>query len=223
MAKGYWIPHLDVTDPEGYKAYMAATPEAHRKYTGPRAGAGRQSGGGGGQRAARATWCANSRTTPPRSPATARRNTSARSRCACRIRLADFVIIEGYDGVQPQPPATPPAAAARKGYWIAHVDVTDPEGYKAYMAANAGLAQQISAGASWCAAARSEVVEGRVRARTVVLEFPSYEVALACYRSPDYQAAAALAQRQGRLRSRHRRGLRRATDLNNKNSLQGGY
>ena len=34
MAKGYWIPHIDVSDPESYKAYMAATPEAHRKYDG---------------------------------------------------------------------------------------------------------------------------------------------------------------------------------------------
>ena len=41
MASGYWIPHLDVSDPEGYKAYMAATPEAHRKYHGMCAGARR--------------------------------------------------------------------------------------------------------------------------------------------------------------------------------------
>src|SRR5262249_57576251 len=34
MAKGYWIPHIDVSDPEGYKAYMAATPAAHDKYGG---------------------------------------------------------------------------------------------------------------------------------------------------------------------------------------------
>ena len=23
MPKGYWIPHIDVSNPEGYKAYMA--------------------------------------------------------------------------------------------------------------------------------------------------------------------------------------------------------
>ena len=41
-------------------------------------------------------------------------------------------------------------------------------------------------------AGRHDVVEGRQRSRTVVLEFPSYEAALACYRSPEYQAAKKL-------------------------------
>ena len=30
-------------------------------------------------------------------------------------------------------------------------------------------------------------VEGESRARNVVIEFPDYETAMACYRSPEYQ------------------------------------
>jgi uncharacterized protein (DUF1330 family) len=35
-------------------------------------------------------------------------------------------------------------------------------------------------------------MEGRMPARTVVVEFPSYQAALACYRSPEYQRSIAL-------------------------------
>ena len=49
-----------------------------------------------------------------------------------------------------------------KGYWIVRVDIADPEKYKAYLADNA------------------------------VIEFPSYEAALDCWKSPEYQAAMKL-------------------------------
>jgi hypothetical protein len=39
-------------------------------------------------------------------------------------------------------------------------------------------------------AGRFEVVEGPARERHVVIAFESYEAALACYRCPEYQAAA---------------------------------
>jgi uncharacterized protein (DUF1330 family) len=34
MAKGYWVVFADVTDPEGYKGYMAANAKALAKYGG---------------------------------------------------------------------------------------------------------------------------------------------------------------------------------------------
>jgi len=42
--------------------------------------------------------------------------------------------VEGYDRAQPPPIGTLPAENRLKGYWIAHIDVTDPEGYKDYQA-----------------------------------------------------------------------------------------
>ena len=52
-----------------------------------------------------------------------------------------------------------------------------------------------SADASSCAAASTEAVEGKTRSRNVVIEFPSYEAALACWNSPEYKSAKA--KRQG--------------------------
>ena len=48
-------------------------------------------------------------------------------------------------------------------------------------------------------AGRCEVTEGRQRSRTVALEFPSYQAALDCYRSADYQAARALRLGKGEI------------------------
>lgn len=75
-----------------------------------------------------------------------------------------------------------------KGYWIARVDVHDEEAYRQYIAANA---EPFAAfGARFVVrGGRYESVEGTARARNVVIEFPSYEAALECYRSPAYQRA----------------------------------
>ncbi len=82
-----------------------------------------------------------------------------------------------------------------KGYWIAGVDVTDPEGYKEYVAANAAAFQKY--GARFIVrGGRFEAPEGKPRSRNIVLEFKDYDTALACYHSPEYAAAKAL--RDGR-------------------------
>ena len=73
-----------------------------------------------------------------------------------------------------------------KGYWIARVDVHDPEAYRVYLAANGAVFEKFGA-RFLVRGGTSEQVEGKGRQRNVVLEFPSYERALACYRSPEYQ------------------------------------
>jgi uncharacterized protein (DUF1330 family) len=82
-----------------------------------------------------------------------------------------------------------------KGYWIALVDVTDPEGYKAYIAENAKAFRKYGA-RFLIRSGKSETPEGKARARTVVIEFADYAAALDCYRSPEY--AKAIAVRQGK-------------------------
>ena len=78
-----------------------------------------------------------------------------------------------------------------KGYWIARVDVADAEAYKAYVAANAAPLARF--GARFIVrAGRFENPEGASRSRNVVVEFPSYQAALDCWKSADYQAAVQL-------------------------------
>jgi uncharacterized protein (DUF1330 family) len=74
-----------------------------------------------------------------------------------------------------------------KGYWIAHVDVSNDEGYKPYAAANPAIFKKFG-GRFVVRAGRSELMEGASRSRHVVIEFPDYAAALACYNSPEYRA-----------------------------------
>ncbi|MBK5549219.1 MULTISPECIES: DUF1330 domain-containing protein [unclassified Pseudomonas] len=87
-----------------------------------------------------------------------------------------------------------------KAYWIAHVDVTDPDQYSHYTQ-RAPAAFALYGGRILARGGRSEAMEGRqTPQRSVVIEFDSYEQALACYHSEQYQeakrhrAGAALAQ-----------------------------
>lgn len=78
-----------------------------------------------------------------------------------------------------------------KGYWIVRVTVKDKERYPEYLAA-ARPAFDKFGGRFLVRGGRHGAMEGTSRERNVVVEFKDYESALACYRSPDYQAAKAI-------------------------------
>jgi uncharacterized protein (DUF1330 family) len=82
-----------------------------------------------------------------------------------------------------------------KGYWVVFADVSDPEGYKEYIAANAKALAKY--GAHFLArGGTTSPQEGAPRSRVIVVEFPNYAAAMDCYRSPEYVAAMKL--RHGR-------------------------
>ncbi|MTI44352.1 uncharacterized protein (DUF1330 family) [Roseibium hamelinense] len=75
-----------------------------------------------------------------------------------------------------------------KAYWIARVDVTDPDAYKNYVDGAAAAFEKF--GARFLARGGTVTrFEGEARARNVVIEFKDSETALACFNSPEYQAA----------------------------------
>ena len=161
MPKGYWLPQIDVSNPEGYQAYMAATPPAHEKYHGIALARGGKSELVEGHVRSRtvirefpdyatALACYRSdeyqRARPLRLPHSHAIFSSSRAMTARSQRLR----------VRRPPPA------ARKGYWIGHVDVTDPEGYKPIWSPTWCRSANLAA-VSWSAAARAKSSEGKVR------------------------------------------------------------
>ena len=80
-------------------------------------------------------------------------------------------------------------ALDKKGYWIAHVQITNPERYKDYIAANAAPLKKH--GARFLVRNGECQVKGQLAGRRhVVIEFDSYATAKACHDSAEYQAAA---------------------------------
>jgi uncharacterized protein (DUF1330 family) len=77
---------------------------------------------------------------------------------------------------------------SKKGYWMAMIDVQDLDIYKTYIETNGAAFAKY--GAKFLVrAGRHTEPEGPTGNRHVIIEFESYETALACYNSPEYQEA----------------------------------
>ncbi len=97
---------------------------------------------------------------------------------------------------------------AKKGYWIAHVNITNPERYKDYIAANAAPLKKY--GARFVVRnGECMVPKGSMAGRRhVVIEFESYAVAKACYEFAGIPGRGQDPRRGQHRRFRHHRGLR---------------
>ena len=74
-----------------------------------------------------------------------------------------------------------------KAYWVGRVEVTNMDAYKNYVALNGAAFSKY--GARFLVRGGSfEVAEGGAKSRNVVIEFPTYEQAVNCYHSPEYQS-----------------------------------
>ena len=75
-----------------------------------------------------------------------------------------------------------------KGYWILRVDVIDIEKFNEYASRTPEVLAKFG-GKFLVRAGRHEVVEGESRSRNLIVDFPSYESAIACWNSHEYQNA----------------------------------
>jgi len=75
-----------------------------------------------------------------------------------------------------------------KGYWVAHVTVTDADQYQKYIDGSAIAFNKYQANIL-ARGGQHTIFEGDGHSRNVIIEFPSYQQALDCYNSPEYQSA----------------------------------
>ena len=80
-----------------------------------------------------------------------------------------------------------------KGYWIARVDVNNPDGYPEYIQTAKPAFEKYEA-KFLVRGGEVTPLEGTSRARNVVIEFPSVQHALDCYNTVEYQNAVKIRQ-----------------------------
>lgn len=80
-----------------------------------------------------------------------------------------------------------------KGYWIVHVTVNNADAYCEYVRLDTPVVER-HGGRFLVRGGRNETPETPQKDRHVIVEFPDYETALACYHSDDYQRAALIRQ-----------------------------
>ena len=76
----------------------------------------------------------------------------------------------------------------KRAYWIVRGDVADAEAFTQYTSRTPAALAKFG-GQFLVRAGQFEAVEGPTRSRHTLIEFPSYEQALACWNSPEYQEA----------------------------------
>jgi uncharacterized protein (DUF1330 family) len=82
--------------------------------------------------------------------------------------------------------------AAKKGYIIAQVDVTNPQAYGEYAKRSPDIIAKFG-GRFIARAGRTVTLEGSpAKSRVVIIEYPSFERAQAFFNSPEYQQAKKL-------------------------------
>jgi len=79
----------------------------------------------------------------------------------------------------------------KKAYWVARANILDPVDYKKYTDQVPGIIAKFG-GKVLARGGKSKILEGTDKFhRFIVIEFPSFDQAVACHDSPEYTSAAA--------------------------------
>jgi uncharacterized protein (DUF1330 family) len=82
-------------------------------------------------------------------------------------------------------------------YWVARSKVNNPDQYKKYTDLVPGILEKFGA-KILARGGRFKILEGPEKFhRFIVIEFPSFEKAVACHESPEYREAAAHRKKDG--------------------------